>query len=193
MINQGGYNYDVFISYRRSSLIEPWVTNFFLDLFKEWLTDKLLELNGSTPVIFFDQIDNEPGDHWPTKLQNAVKTSKVLLSICSPSYFYSHWCKSEWESFAKREELLGITGLRIPVRHNDCENLLDGIAWSDFYGYTFLAKDFYQSMQATIFEKKVEDLAAIVAKAIHLAPPFDENWPALIIPPSSPNIPMQRL
>ena len=187
------YKYDVFISYRRSNLIEPWVTNYFLKLFTQWLTEKLQERSGEIPKIFFDQIDNEPGVHWPENLQNAVKTSKILLSICSPSYFYSAWCKSEWESFSERERILGINGLRIPVRHNDCENFLGGIAWSDFYGYTFLAKDFYQSIQATIFEKKVEDLATIVADAICAAPPFDNSWPALIIPPSSPTIPMQRL
>jgi hypothetical protein len=191
---QPDYIHDVFISYRRNNLIEPWVSNFFLKLFEQWLTEKLLELGESAPRIFFDQIDNEPGNPWPEKLQMAVKHSKVLLSICSPSYFHSPWCKSEWEAFGERQKRLGVYGLRIPVRHNDCEEHLQGLQWSDFYGYTFLAKGFYASAQATVFETKVEQLAKQVADAIKSAPAFDSNWPSLVIPTqSSPKIPMQRL
>ena len=46
------YNYDVFISYRRSNLIQPWVSNYFLALFKEWLTEHLLAIGEPPPKIF---------------------------------------------------------------------------------------------------------------------------------------------
>jgi hypothetical protein len=192
------YNYEVFISYRRNNLIEPWVTNFFLKFFRNWLNEKLIEKGYSNEIgfearVFFDQIDNEPGMLWPDNLQTAIRTSKVLVSICSPTYFTSSWCRSEWETFGQRENLIGRAGLRIPVRHNDCEPFLQGIQWSDFYGYTYLAKEFYQTAQATIFEQKIEHLAAVVANAIITAPPFDNNWPTINLPTISPNIKMQRL
>src|ERR1700761_3643353 len=109
------YNYDVFISYRRSNLIQPWVSNYFLEIFKEWLTEHLLSMGEAPPRIFFDKIDNEPGIPWPANLKKALKTSKILLSVCSPSYFNSHWCMSEWDSFGERQNILGHEGLRIPI------------------------------------------------------------------------------
>ena len=51
------YQYDVFISYRRNNLIEPWVTNYFLTLFQDWLTEHLHALKEKPPRIFFDKIN----------------------------------------------------------------------------------------------------------------------------------------
>jgi TIR domain len=188
------YKYDLFLSYKRNNLISPWITNHFLAIFEDWLTEKLLALNESRPRIFFDQREIEPGGPWPKDLQMALKTSKILLAVCSPSYFSSKWCMSEWESFVQRQSILGINGLIIPIRHNDCENYLQDIQWSDFYGYTFLAKEFYQSSQAIAFEKKIETLAGLVAQVIQNAPPFQPAWPASSVQPEvQANISMRRL
>lgn len=188
------YRYDVFISYRRTKLIQPWVSNYFLQYFEEYLLDRLAELDyPDDPRIFFDQIDNEPGDAWPQNLANALSTSKVLVSVCSPTYFRSKWCLSEWNSFLKREQFLNITGLRIPVRHNDCENYLQDIQWSDFSEYTTPATEWYQSAQAKPFYDKINEVARKVARAIIAAPPF-AAWPPVQAPDSpSPTIPQLRI
>jgi TIR domain len=189
------YQYDVFVSYRRNKLILPWVTNYFLGNFSLWLTEALTEFGEpQAPRIFFDQADNEPGVVWPVNLANALRTSKVLLSVCSPTYFNSKWCLSEWNSFEKREQLLRKTGLRIPVRHNDCEAYLQNIQWSDFSEFTTLASGWYQSAQADAFERKVRDIARIVAKAVVAAPPFDAQWPIADFPDlPPPTIQQQRI
>jgi len=189
------YNYDVFISYKRSPLIEPWVSNFFYKVFTEWLEEKLLAIELPEPRIFFDQKNIEAGKIWPEELKTALKTSKILVPICSPTYFHSQWCKSEWESFKEREKFLGLPSLRVPVRHNDCENFLKGISWSDFYGLTYPIIDWYNTKDATFFYNKVEDLATIVAQAIKNAPPYNSRWPVIEIEEESTNpfIPIQRL
>ena len=81
------YEYDVFISYKRSFLIESWVTKFFLKFFQEWLRKKLLELGEPQPHIFFDQSNIEPGDPWPQRLRRAIQTSKHFsLSVCAVNF-----------------------------------------------------------------------------------------------------------
>ena len=190
------YLWDVFISYKRNTLIGSWVTDYFLERFTDWLTEKLGELHEPIPPrVFFDQRALEPGSPWPHDLRKAIQTSKVLVAVCSPSYFYSPWCMSEWNSFAERERNLGVAGLRLPIRHNDSVDFLKDIQYFDFYGYISLAKGFYKKgKQAYSFEKKVEDFAAIVARNIHKAPPFQPNWPVIDGQPHPlANPPMQRL
>ncbi len=187
------YKYDIFISYNRSFRVNNWMRNFFLTYFEDFLKDKILQHTGQKPRVYYDQSENKPGDMWPVKLRDALKHSKVLVSICSPQYFNSAWCMSEWETFAAREQYLNRTGLRVPVRHNDCEQQLADIEYCDFYGLTTLASEFYQTIKAVEFEKKVEELAEAVALAVRDAPPFDSEWPEAILPDINPDIPMFRL
>jgi hypothetical protein len=206
------YEHDVFISYKRSLLIYNWVTKFFLPHFEGWLEEELLKLQKpasgepedvrprdmseyqQTIRIFFDKRSIEPGDDWPHELRRAVKSSKTLLAICSPTYFHSRWCRSEWQSFIDRQSEIGTYGLIIPVKYHDSEHYLAGISWSDFSEYTFQASDFYQSAQAVRFETLVKNLAEVVARAIHTAPPFSPDWPAPIVQRTNPTNPrMERM
>ena len=206
------YEHDVFISYKRSYLIHSWLTRFFLPHFEGWLEEELLKLHEPHHVaakeivpsdalqtevnvrIFFDNRIIEPGDDWPSELTRAVKGSKTLVAICSPSYFHSRWCRSEWQSFLDRQSLLGIYGLMIPVRYHDSEPFLAGMSWSDFSDYTFQASDFYQSAQAVRFEQLIKDLARVVAQAISGAPTFNPQWPAPTVQRTNPISPrMERM
>jgi hypothetical protein len=206
------YEHNVFLSYRRSFLIQNWITKFFLPYFEGWLEEELLKLetpdspalrdahaphvhdSANKVGVFFDQKSIEPGDPWPEDLQRAVQASKILVAICSPTYFHSSWCLSEWRSFVERQTILGVSGLIIPVRYHDSEDFLAGIAWSDFSEYTIQASDFYQSAQAVSFETEIRKLASVVARAVKGAPTFQSGWPSPHVkapPAASPS--MHRL
>lgn len=68
--------------------------------------------------------------------------------------------------------MLGVSSLIIPVRHNDCENFLAGIQYSDFSEYAILAREFYQSSQGAAFERQIIALTEVVTRAVLNAPLF---------------------
>lgn len=188
------YAYDVFLSYMHRSPVGPWVSEIFRQLFVDWLSE---ELNADAEV-FFDDMVMKAGDPWPDKLRDGIRGSRVLLAVCSPGYFRSSWCLSEWESFRQREQQLGLGGLRVPIRHNDGEHfpqevqLIQMIDFSELVSVMPVA--FKTHPKALDFEDKVRKLAADVAVAVKKAPPFDPTWPvALAQANGAANTKLQRL
>jgi hypothetical protein len=107
----------------------------------------------------------------------------VLVPICSPSYFRSAWCLSEWESFAERERLSDVAGLRVPVRHHDGEHYPDDarqIQMRDLSPFTSLTPSFYiNHPRAGEFDDRVKELCADVAAALTRAPDYRDDWPVV--------------
>jgi hypothetical protein len=181
------YIFDVFLSYRHDYPVGPWVTKYFYDMFKGWLSE---ELGGREVNVFFDKRELEPGEKWPDSLRAAIKTSRVLVAVCSPGYFRSKWCLSEWNSFQAREKLLGRNSLRVPIRHNDGQHFPEdakNIQMMDFSRCVGVMPAFVNDQRALELEDKIKELAASVAKAVNSAPPFQPDWPiveadSIIIP-----------
>jgi hypothetical protein len=171
------YVYDVFLSYKRNEIVGRWVNDFFYPILRGWLTEAN---DGLAPKIFFDRECIDWGDDWKDRLIAAVKTSRVLLAICSPSYFRSNWCTFEWLSFAKREQVAKASRLRIPVKHNDGHSFPDDV-WAlqmmDFSDCVSASTAFSSSPRALILEDKVRQLAPTLAKAMQEAPAFQLDWP----------------
>jgi hypothetical protein len=172
-----GYAYDVFLSYKRNPLVEPWVKQFFLPNFRVWLEEAR---GGVSPRIFFDQECIDWGERWKDKLQVALNSSKVLLAIFSPSYFRSPWCRCELETFALREQIVGGRRLRIPITHNDGEHFpqdardLQAMNFSDCVS---VMPAFPHHPKALILEDRIRKLVPAVAKALEDAPQFQHSWP----------------
>jgi hypothetical protein len=189
------YDYDVFFSYRRHELVLEWMIQVVHRL-KFWLTH---ELGGQESRIFFDQGSIEVGDRWPEKLRVALQSSKCLVSIWSPSYFQSHWCVSEWQSFLARERKLGLgpQGLIAPVRFHDGEYFPEeaaNVQWADFANYTATTPAFWQSQRAVEFEEVLKRFASSVAGLVRRAPPFQPDWPVVeACPMKPPIVPLRRL
>src|ERR1035438_888841 len=99
------YQYDVFFSYRNHPLTSDWIARV-VERLNFWLTE---ELGGQPARIFFDREGIRVGDRWPDTIREALKTSKCMVGLWSPSYFQSHWCVSEWRSFLARERLFAAT------------------------------------------------------------------------------------
>ena len=172
-----GYAYDVFLSYKRNAPVEPWVKQFFLPNLRDWLKE---EIGGAAPKIFFDQECIEWGERWKDKLREGLHSSKVLLAVCSPSYFRSPWCRYEWETFALREQVVGGRGLRIPITHNDGKHFpqdakdLQAMNFSDCVS---VMPAFPNHPKAMIFEEKIRELVPAIARALRDAPQFHHSWP----------------
>src|SRR5258707_1116615 len=124
------YAYDVFVSYRREPFRNAWIIEYFIPRLKAYLDEEIAaRIDGPPARIFFDQTDIEPavrlglpsgingiepGGLWRNKLKEAIRRSKCMVGLWSPTYFKSAWCTTECSSFEAREHRATIP-LIIPV------------------------------------------------------------------------------
>jgi hypothetical protein len=177
------YEFDVFLSYSRKGGSPGWVHNHFLPKLRDCLTDE----TGYTPKVFVDQ-EMEAGTVWPIRLEEVLTRSKILVSIYSPQYFQSQWCRAEWESMAERERLLGLAspeltkGLIFPVLYSDSHNFpqygLDRM-WHDMKGLDNPDLMFQQSLDWLEFHRRMRRIAADVEQLLLKVPPWQPGWPVL--------------
>lgn len=176
------YEYDVFISYRRSKLWSGWVYEKFLDIFRHYVGEEL----GRDISIFIDQ-EIESGIHWPSQLAFAHSKSKILVPLLSNQYFSSSWCLKEISLMRSRELASEICnaentrGLIVPAIISGCFNLPDGVR-------DIQCKDLKDStnvMMCTdspIGERLALEIlswAPDVASAINNAPSYQSDWTEL--------------
>lgn len=190
------YEYDVFFSYKRDPLILDWIDEV-VRRFRFWLTQ---EMGGAESRVFLDRQRIDMGEHWPEALKAAIRSSRCLVGVWSPSYFQSAWCISEWRSFVAREEVLGLVsphGLIAPVRFHDGEYFptdAAAIQSCDVSSYTATLPAFWQTQRAVEFEDVLKTFAHSVAAMIRRAPPFRPDWPIVEAPPLDPPVvPLRRL
>lgn len=74
---------------------------------RKFYDDLVMEVRGLKPlpknnIGFFDGEDIEPGDEWPEKLGEALRTSQVFVCLFSPTYFTQVYCGKEWQVFRSR-------------------------------------------------------------------------------------------
>jgi hypothetical protein len=76
------YRYDVFFCYRRDSLTQDWVATVVATL-RFWLRQELADDRSD---IFWDYDGIDVGDRWPEALRVALRTSKCMVGLWSPTY-----------------------------------------------------------------------------------------------------------
>lgn len=185
------YQYDVFISYQRTSPTVPlWIKNHFYPRLSELLDD-----NADFDVkIFYDE-QVPVGVTWPKKLQGALRQTRILLPVCSPKYFQDEWCLAEWHSMAKREEILGMSSVENP------ESLIYPVIFSDSDNFPQYARERrmrsfkdlnqpypqFQASQAYLdFHHAMGLVAADLVKVIEHSPDWRPDWPVTMPTPDSP-------
>ena len=96
-------SYLFFVSYardnRRGSLDESELQKFIFDLENEV---RQLAPPQTSKLAFFDTAAIESGDEWPQTLAEALATSRICISLYSPTYFNSKWCGKEFQVFLDR-------------------------------------------------------------------------------------------
>lgn len=190
------YEYDVFLSYRRSPLVATWVHQFLKPLLKSWLAQSL----PYEPTFFIDTDEIEVGDEWPERLQSALARSRVLLAVLSPDYFRSAWCIPEWNWIRSREKQFNLRdqgrgGIVYALQFSDGEHYpqdVDTIQMQDARPFAYTSAAFKQSDEHLRFELLIRnELAPRVAKLVQQAPPWQAAFDTQIIEPfiATPNPP----
>lgn len=204
------YQHDVFISYKRSPIQNEWIRQHFMLLFLEFVRDEIIaECNRAPGSIFFDEAQLsesalafdlrgiEPGQIWRDQLTAALKTSRCLVALWSPSYFLSPWCNVEWNTFRSRSEEQG-KSLLVGVSVHDGKSFpqqAQAIQYMDLSPYKIIGAGFAASPMYVDFQRKVMELAHYVAKAVKAAPVFTD-WPvaeSFWPQPPPPDLGLQRL
>lgn len=170
------YEYDVFISYRRVSIIEQWLAKeeFFHDLLVSYLTMELMR----PPRIFRDKLSLKAGDNFPREIERALVCSRCLLPIGTADYFSSAWCRAEFETFMDRSELTQGADIIVPVAWHDWDpppEELGHLQITNFRPLAFIG--IRGDQRKTVpFQETMGEFCAALARKIEKAPPFDPNW-----------------
>jgi len=196
---EGGYEWDVFVSYKHDPyghrLMTPWVERL-LEHVGFWLS----QARGGMPArVFFDTETIEIGAGWPDELRRGVLRSRCLLPILSPEYFQSRWCLAEWSSFTARRRLLPKHADRVIMPVKFCDGTwfppdANEIQYLDLSEYASLMPAFWSSSYAQTLEQKIRPFAESLAQAIDDAPSF-QDWPFEPREPEPPhrNVGLRRL
>ena len=179
------YEYDVFLSYRRSNQWPRFVHQHFFPKFKHWLDARL----GHSSSVFYDAQDIETGESWPYRLAEALARSKVMVCLWSREYFSSDWCAAELgHMLARRGAVTGASGplpLILAVLLHDGEHIKKNALLSDIqcfplqeYSNPWIAEG---SATAEILSMRIQALSDHVVHALDRAPEYDPSWPSLAI------------
>ena len=169
-----GYEYDVFISYRRIYDWQAWVFTLFRPLLAKWL-----DLPRGDRALFLDASEEQPGTRWPPRIAAGMARSKVLLSLWTPNYYdSSHWCRTELDFVLERERSCGGYELVVPAVLNNIGSLREELQQRspvDLSKYGNI-----RSTESRLFEELgdvVRDqLAPAIRERLRDVPPFDPAW-----------------
>ncbi len=185
------YEWDVFLSYRRTNTVKRWMLKAFYDPFCEFLHEYIPTRK---PSIFLDE-KQYPGIQNPTDgLYRGLKASRCLVAVLTPTYFHSGWCLAEWKTFVQRaqfekEQRNARPTLISAVRLQDCEHHTQGLQLGNHnfevfrHYYTCDFRDEKAWQHARRLSKAIDILAKSVAGLITAAPKFDASWPIMTINP----------
>lgn len=180
----GGYEYDIFLSFPRAGGAFGWVRNHFYPVLLETLTDAL----GESPKIFL-YTDQENGLAWTANIVRSLQRSRYLVAVWGPTYFRSAWCLAEWESIRKREQLLGMRtvenprGLVYPVIYADGTNLTEAAraifsrSTANLSDWAVPMPQFSETPDFVPFYRAMQNVARELRELLRQAPPWQEGWP----------------
>ena len=106
-----------FLSYAR---FDDQFSDGKISKFREALSQAFQSQTGRAIAVFQDNKDIRWGEHWPTRLEQALAETTVLIPILTPSFFASGACRQELETFLEHEDALGRKDLILPVYWTAC-------------------------------------------------------------------------
>lgn len=174
-----GYEYDVFISYKRGAA-DYWLYEIFMERFSFFLENDL----GKKPSIFCDK-GIQKGDTWPLRLQQALTNSRILVALLQPSYFHSKWCLYEFGVILEREKKEGYRSILHPAGLIQGVQIGDGIHFPayakqiqllDCRDYFSASSAFEKSEKCLELEETIRRWTPDVAKMIREAPKWKASW-----------------
>jgi hypothetical protein len=160
--------------------------------------------------IFQDRNDIRWGEQWKERIEDALFGVTFLIPILTPSYFRSHACRTEFETFLVRERALGEERLILPIYYvacdeiDECSDPPDPIAqvlkmrnWADWRKFRFeiIASPAVRAAVASLAEtikSTMKELEAVFAasKAVASRPPKSHPIPS--ITPAVMTVPLSQ-
>ncbi|MGH9828512.1 MAG: toll/interleukin-1 receptor domain-containing protein, partial [Blastocatellia bacterium] len=174
------YEYDIFISYRRTPEALSWITDHFQPLLSHRVG---LELDRE-PEIYVDELV-ESGTSWPAELAKALGKSRVLIVLWTGNYLASVWCTEELSHMLARERHAKLRtvnkphGLVIPAFIHDGERFpLDLRDIQHFeIQKCFNVRMARNSPRAEELDEALAREAPAIAACIRNAPNWRKTWP----------------
>lgn len=168
--NQNDYIYDLYVSYGHSQTLFDLTRDLVNSISNE------MSLWFDNFKVFLDATELSAGLIWENQITDALKRSKLLLSVVSPAYFSSEYALKEWETFAIRSRLTG-SNLIIPIVVRG-----EGIV-PDWF-----KERMYISLESSVlvgkprgkskeFQRTIKKMAEQINSLLMEVPPFDVNWP----------------
>ena len=191
-----GYEYEIFLSFPRAGGTFAWVRNHFIPILEETLTDAI----GECPRIF-RYTEQENGLAWEANIVRALQRSCYLIAVWGPAYFRSAWCRAEWESISRREQLLGMRtvqnprGLVYPVIYLDGQNLpaearaIFQHSAADLSKWALPMPQFRETREYVPFYQAMRQVAQELRDLLPQAPPWQEGWPVVTPSGAAPSKP----
>lgn len=185
------YVHDVFISYKRDPYQDSWLIDDFMPAFSSLVRNEIAAVCQRRPQsIFFDRAELardrlkfdqqglEPGQEWREALCEAIRTSRCVVTLWQPMYFYSDWCLTEWRSFQARAQQTS-RSLVLPLSVHDGDSFpsearaLQALYFGD---YVLIGAGFRETRLYVEFQQHLKRFAQTVAQSVKDAPPF-ADWP----------------
>ena len=86
----------------------------YFKLFVNRLNQRVRQLTGS--IGFFDRSSINAGDDWSDELAESLRTSKTIVCLYSPTYFFSDYCGKEMQVLLeRRHEYVRVNGGKKPA------------------------------------------------------------------------------
>jgi hypothetical protein len=173
------YEYQIFISYRRSD--EHWV-KWTRENFVQPLRTLLRPALGNVRIFVDEQI--ETGQNWPRTIAEALAKSRIMIPILSRDYFTSDWCRLEIALMRERaihlgwEEQEGMGRLILPVVIDDGDSFPDEVKAIQCKKIHEFANPFIlpNSPKQEAFAEKIREWCPIVIKAVGEVPAYDPDF-----------------
>jgi TIR domain len=175
------YEWDIFISYENDAQMGPWVVDHLAPFVRSFVGNA-----ANRPIsVFVDRTRIQAGDSWPNVLRRALATSRCMVAVWSPLYFFSEWCRREAAVIIHREEKYGFRtlhqprGLLVPV------SVFDGdffparakqIQWRDLQNYWIAGAGFSVTSRFVDFQDAIRSMSHDVASSLAAAPPWTDAW-----------------
>lgn len=176
-----GYEYDIFLSYNRQHPHGTWVNEVLYPFLIPYVQDALnRKIN-----VFKDDREILTGVEWEKTIMRALMKSRIMVSVLSPTYFMSEWCRREFQTIHYRQTQLGYMsdtnpkGIIVPLKLNDGDffpNCVSKIQSLDCRDYFKTGEGFMKTIQFVELQDKLQKWSEDVANAVRISPEWSASW-----------------
>ena len=168
--NREDYHYDVYISYGESRLLFDTARKIAKDISDE------MELEFENFRFFLNATELSGEDFFQAEITNALKHSKILLTIITPSYFSKEFPLREWETFEIRSKITG-SDLIIPIVMRGVQRVPEWFKKNQFIDLETVSVGGKLQGKSREYTIAIRNLVERLRKLLIVVPPFDPTWP----------------